>query len=298
MNLTSILTDIAQGMIYVLLGTGCIWLSKKLDDYRTRDFDDDVHIDNGNLAVGLRRAGLYLAAALALSGAIAGGSPNDNLLLDFLQLVLDGLIIIGFLFSSRFINDTVMLYGISNDSECIREFTDASGQKRVGNIAVGIVEACMYIATGLILRGSLMGDGGTFVQSLLSVLLFFVLGQVVLLLFGFIYQLITPFDVREEIKKNNPAAALGLGGVLVALSIILMSAIAGPFTGWTNDIGNFSAYAVGGMILLVLFRSFMDRIVLPTTRLAVEIQEDQNVAALMVVESTLIALAILIAASI
>ncbi len=298
MNLTSILTDIAQAMIYVLLGTGCIWLSKKLDDYRTRDFDDDVHIDNGNLAVGLRRAGLYLAAALALSGTMTGGASNENLLLDFLQLVLDALMIIGFLFASRFINDTVMLYGISNDSECIREFIDASGQKRVGNTAVGIVEACMYIATGLILRGSFMGDGGSFVQSLLSALLFFVLGQVVLLLFGLIYQLITPFDVREEIKKNNPAAALGLGGVLISLSIVVMSSIAGPFTGWINDIENFSAYAFGGMVLLILFRSFMDRIVLPTTRLAVEVKEDQNVAALLVVESTLVALAILIATSI
>ncbi len=163
---------------------------------------------------------------------------------------------------------------------------------------MGIVEACMYIATGFILRGSLLGEGGTFVQSLLSVLVFFVLGQMVLLLFGLVYQLITPFDVREEVKKNNPAAALGLGGVLIALSIILMSAIAGPFTGWARDIGNFCAYALGGMILLILFRSFMDKIVLPTTRLAVEVQEDQNAAALLVVESTLIALAILIGTAI
>ncbi len=299
MNLATIFTDISQAMIYVLLGTGAIWLAKKLDDYRTKDFNDDVHIDDGNLAVGLRRAGLYFALAIALSGAIAPGSMTDNILMDFLHAIADGILIILLLFVCRYINDIAMLYGISNDSECIREFTNGdTGKKTVGNTAVGIVEGAMYIATGFILRGSLTGDGGTFVQSLLSTLVFFILGQLVLLLFGLIYQAITPFDVREEIKKNNPAAALGLGGVLIALSIILMAAISGPFTNWVNDIINFAVYALGGMILLILFRSLMDRLILPTTKLSVEIQEDQNVAALMVVESALIALAVLIASAI
>ncbi len=235
MNLATIFTDISQAMIYVLLGTGAIWLAKKLDDYRTKDFNDDVHIDDGNLAVGLRRAGLYFALAIALSGAIAPGSMTDNILMDFLHAIADGILIILLLFVCRYINDIAMLYGISNDSECIREFTNGdTGKKTVGNTAVGIVEGAMYIATGFILRGSLTGDGGTFVQSLLSTLVFFILGQLVLLLFG----------------------------------------------------------------LLILFRSLMDRLILPTTKLSVEIQEDQNVAALMVVESALIALAVLIASAI
>ena len=81
---------------------------------------------------------------------------------------------------------------------------------------------------------------------MLSALLFFVLGQVVLLTFGLLYEMITPFNVREEIKKNNLAAGIGLGGILVALGIILMSSLSGPFTGWGTDIAGFAIYTVFG----------------------------------------------------
>ena len=120
----------------------------------------DVHIDDGNVAVGLRRAGLYLGIAIALSGALGGASRG--ILLDLIQLLLDGLIITGFMFSSRFINDFFMLGNINNDNECIKTFELANGTKIVGNTAVGMVEAGMYIATGFILNGAISGSGGTF----------------------------------------------------------------------------------------------------------------------------------------
>ncbi|WP_022666129.1 DUF350 domain-containing protein [Desulfospira joergensenii] len=296
MSLAGVFMGLIQGVVFVLVGIFFIWLAKTADDWRTRDFDDDVHIDNGNLAVGLRRGGLYLGVALGLSGALGGGS--SGFFLDLVHLILDGLIIIGFLFLSRFINDFIMLGHVSNDAECIREFSLPDGRKVTGNTAVGLVEASMYIATGFILKGSLSGGGGTFLQALASALLFFILGQAALLLFGLLYELITPFNVRDEIKKNNPAAGIGLGGILVALGIILMSSISGPFTGWANDLMGFLIYTAYGIVMLLIFRSLIDRILLPTTNLAVEIKEDQNTAALVVVESAIVAVALIIAFSV
>ncbi len=72
MNIAATLTGLGQGLIYVIIGLFFIWLVKRLDDYRTKDFNDDTHIDDGNVAVGLRRAGLYLGIAIALSGAMEG----------------------------------------------------------------------------------------------------------------------------------------------------------------------------------------------------------------------------------
>ena len=284
-----------QGTIYVLAGIFFIWLAKTVDDWRTRDFDDDDHIDNGNLAVGLRRGGLYLGVALGLTGALDGSS--SGFFLDLVHLILDGFIIIGLLFSTRFINDFVMLGHVSNDQECIRKFTLEDGRTVTGNTAVGLVEAGMYLATGFILKGSLSGGGGTFLQSIASALLFFILGQAALLLFGFFYELVTPFNVRDEIKKNNPAAGLGLGGILVALGIILMSSVSGPFTGWANDLTGFLVYTGYGIVMLLVFRAVIDRVLLPTTNLAIEIREDRNVAALVVVESAIAAVAMIIAFS-
>ncbi len=296
MNITAILTGLGQGFCFSLVGVFFIFLAKRLDDWRTRDFDDDRHIDDGNVAVGLRRGGLYLGIAIAMAGALSGSS--NGFFLDLIQLMIDGLIITGFLFSSRFLNDFIMMGHMDNDAECVKEFTLADGRTTTGNAALGMVEASMYIATGFILNGSLSGSGGDFFQSLVSAVLFFAMGQMVLLLFGFVYELVTPFNVREEIKKNNLAAGIGLGGILIALGIILMSSLSGPFTGWVNDLAGFGIYTVFGMILLLVFRSLMDRVLLPTTNLATEIKEDQNVAALIVVESAIAAVAIIIAFSI
>jgi uncharacterized membrane protein YjfL (UPF0719 family) len=296
MDIAVTLTGLGQGFTYVIVGIFFIWLAKKVDDWRTKAFDDDAHIDNGNVAVGLRRSGLYLGIAIALSGAMGGSS--EGFFLDLTQLLIDGLIITGFMFSTRFINDFIMLGNINNDEECIKAFGQPDGSEVIGNTAVGMVEAGMYVATGFILNGAFSGTGGTFFQGIVSAIVFFILGQIALLLFGLLYELITPFNVRNEIRNNNLAAGIGLGGILMALGIILMSSISGPFTGWANDLASFGIYALFGIAMLLLFRAVIDRLLLPTTNIATEVKEDRNVAALIVVASAINALAIIIAFSI
>ncbi len=293
--MASTLTGLGQSVIYVIICIFFIWLVKQVDDWRTKEFDDDVHIDNGNAAVGLRRTGLYLGVAIALSGAMAGGSKG--FFPDIAQLFIDGLIITGFMFSCRFINDFIMLGNMNNDHECIKEFIDTDGKTCVGNTAVGMVEAGMYIATGFILNGSVSGGGGNVAQGIASAVLFFVLGQLALLAFGLLYEMVTPFNVRQEIKDNNLAAGIGLGGILIALGIILKSSISGPFTGWVSDIKGFAIYTVFGIIMLLIFRAVVDRLLLPTTNIATEIKEDRNTAALIVVQSAVNAVAIIIASA-
>lgn len=287
------LISMGQGLCYALVSILFIFLAKKLDDWRSKDFDDDRHIDDGNVAVGLRRAGLYLGIAVGMTGALSGDSAGFKA--DMLYLLIDGVLITACLFFSRFINDFIMMGRMNNDRECIRVFVLDNGRTVTGNTAVGMVEAGMYIATGFILNGSMSGGGGSFAQSLGSALLFFVLGQVVLLAFGLIYELTTPFHVRDEIRRNNPAAGIGLAGILVALGIILKSSLSGPFTGWINDILGFFVYTVFGMILLIGFSALVARFLLPTTNIATEVKEDKNVAAMVLVQATLIAVALIIA---
>ena len=287
--------NLIQGFINVIIGFFFICLVKKIDDFRTRDFDDDTHIDNGNIAVGLRRAGLYLGIAIAFTGSMEGASTG--FFPDTIQLFVDGIIITAFLFTSRFINDFLMLGNINNDKECIKIFQQPDGSKTTGNTSVGMVEAGMYIATGFILHGSIAGGGGTFMQGVASAILFFIAGQISLLIFGLLYELITPFNVRDEIKNNNLAAGIGLGGIFIALGIILQSSISGPFTGWGNDLLSFGIYAVFGIIMLLIFRKTADILLLPTTDIATEVKEDKNVSALIVIQSAINAIAIIIAFS-
>ncbi len=284
MNFSTMFTGFGKGFVFVAISVLIIFLAKLLADRRTTEFDDDVHIDDGNLAVGLRRSGLYLGIAIALCAVVTGDSKGFYS--DILALFTDSGLILISLFLSRYINDKIMLGHINNDQECMQ-----------GNAAVGIVEACMYIATGFVLNGSLTGLSNTMVESILSTLVFFILGQAALLIFGYLYEVITPFNVRDEIKKGNPAAGLGLGGILIALGIILRSSIAGPSTDWSIDIANFGIYAVYGIVMLLVFRLVIDKILFPTTKLSLEITEDKNVAALLVAESAIIAVAVIIAFS-
>ena len=293
MSFSATLSSMVQGLCYALVSILFIFLAKQLDDWRTKDFDDDRHIDDGNVAVGLRRAGLYLGIAIGMTGALSGDSAG--FWADMLYLLADGVVITGCLFFSRFINDFIMMGHMNNDRECVKVFILGDGRTATGNTALGMVEAGMYIATGFILNGSMSGGGGSFFQSLGSALLFFVLGQVVLLVFGLVYEIVTPFHVRDEIKQNNPAAGIGLAGILVAMGIILKGSLAGPFTGWANDIVGFLVYTVFGMILLLGLSALVDRFLLPSTDIATEIKEDKNVAALVVVQATIIAIALIIA---
>ena len=50
--------------------------------------------------------------------------------------------------------------------------------------------------------------------------------------------------------------------------------------------------------MLLIFRLMADRLLLPSTNVAVEVKEDKNVAALVVVQSAVNAVAIIIAATI
>ena len=295
MDIAGTFINLLHGFINVIIGLFFIYIVKKLDDWRTKDFDDDTHIDDGNIAVGLRRAGLYLGVAIAISGTLDGSSKG--FFIDIIQLLVDGFIIIGFMFSARFINDVIMFNHINNDEECIKTFQLSNGSESTGNTAVGVVEAGMYIATGFILSGSFSGSGGSFFQGIASAILFFIVGQITLLFFGFIYENITSFNVRDEIKNNNLAAGIGLGGILIALGIILKASISGPFTGWTNDLLSFGIYAAFGIIMLLMFRKAADILLLPTTDIATEVKEDKNVAALIVIQSAINAIAIIIAFS-
>ncbi|MEN8210591.1 MAG: DUF350 domain-containing protein, partial [Thermodesulfobacteriota bacterium] len=71
----------------------------------------------------------------------------------------------------------------------------------------------------------------------------------------------------------------------------------GPFTGWCSDLASFGIYAVFGIVMLLIFRKIADNFLLPTTDIATEIKEDRNVAALIVVQSAINAIAIIIAFS-
>lgn len=274
-----------QGLVFIAVVLAFMFLMKLWRDWRTH-FDTDEEVEErGNLAVGLRRAGIYLAIAIAMVGAVSG-SPQ-GFVPDLTALVIDGILAVVLLAGARIFNDAVILGTVDNDTEA-----------KNGNVAVGLVEAGSTIATGLILYGAFTGESVGLLNGILSVLAFAVLGQIALFVFYEVYQLITPFNVKDEIKNGNAAAGTAVAGMLVALGFILKASIAGPFVSWVDDLVSFALYAVIGILVLLLFRKVIDWLFLPNTNLATEVARDRNVAAIAMAQGAIIAVALVISAAI
>jgi uncharacterized membrane protein YjfL (UPF0719 family) len=275
------LEGLLQGIADAAIVFAWLWIVKLIADLRARRlFDANREIDdNRNLAVALRRGGMYLGLAIGMLGALSGASASFAQ--DAALLAAEGAAVAAFLFLAQFVNDAVVIHGIRND-EAVRD----------GNVAVGFVEFGAYVATGLIAWGSFAGEGGGFLSSLV----FFALGQLALLLMVALYERLTPYAVVQEVRAGNVAAGLMLGGMMVALAVILNASLKGPFTGWIADLAAFGISGVVGIALLLLLQWPIDRVFLPGTSLQVEIASDRNAAAIGVTVAIKIALALIIGA--
>ena len=128
-----------------------LYIVKKIADGITR-FDDDAAIEKeGNVAVALRRFGLYLGFCTAMAGVMNGGLSK----LELTFFLMDGVIATAIFFAANYLNDYVIIRGVrNNDLIC------------AGNIPTGMVEAGSFIATGVLLNGAFSGDVGNFLTAI------------------------------------------------------------------------------------------------------------------------------------
>jgi len=264
------------------LGVALLFLliGKLINDLLTPYRIDEEVTGKGNPALGVALAGYYVGIALAISGSFIGESKG--FWQDMRDVALYSLAAIVLLNVARYINDYLILYRFSNRREIIED----------RNVGTGAVVAGGYIATGLIVRASIAGEGGGW----LSVLIFFLLGQVVLILAGLWYQLITPYDVHEVIgERNNAAAGAAFGGFLFAVGYLVHQGMLGDFTGWSSDLAIFLLYVVCSLILLWIIRLITDLVFLPRARMSREIAGKANIAASLIAVSIYIASVFIIA---
>jgi putative membrane protein len=91
-----------------------------------------------------------------------------------------------------------------------------------------------------------------------ATVLFFVLGQIAVIIFGGIFQLITSYDDQEEAKKGNVAAGIKWAGNLVSLAIISSSPIRK-----SSELASFGVFFGIGGVFLIIFDQVICRLVIP-----------------------------------
>ena len=236
-------------------------------------------LEKDNLAMALMIAGYYLGLAIVLGGVVSG--PGSGMLTEnVIDVVIFGLVAIVLLNLSGWINDKIIFSRFDNQKEIIQD----------RNIGMGAIEGGNHVAVGLITAGALSGEGG-----LLSGAVFWVLGQVGLIVAALLYNKMTSFDLHHEIERDNTAVGVAFAGVLIGFGNIIRLAGEGDFVSWTQSLSEFGYYAVVGLLLLPLVRLFADKVLLPGARLTDELVQDvPNVGAGAIEATTYLAASILI----
>jgi len=246
-------------LMYVFLFFFAKWLKGIFASYRL----DEQLTEYDNNAVSVSFAGYLAGMTSIFIGALSG--PSVGVWEDY--LTVSGYAMAGILLLNvaRIINERLILTQFSVEKEIIRD----------QNPGTGVVEGAIYLATGLIIGGSVHGEGG----GPLTTLVFYLIGQACLVLFGLLYARLTPYSVHDEIEKDNLAAGLGFAGGLISIGIIIMKAVSGSFVGWAEDLMALGLDVIVIFVYLIVVRLVFDRFVLRNSNLQTEIAEDQNIGA-------------------
>jgi uncharacterized membrane protein YjfL (UPF0719 family) len=257
---------ILLGIGHVVLGVLALIVAKYLKGVLTPYKSDEELTTKDNPAYGLALAGYYAAVTTIYIGVVralpldAGAAELATAMALNLGWTVAGIAALAF---SRWVMDSILVAG----AQCSNEIV----QNR--NIAAGAVECGVYLASGLVLAGALREPGGTW----LTTLVFFLLSQVVLVLFGRLYQKLAGYPIAREICSGNLAAGAAFGLTLVALALLMFKATSGDFIDWQTNLTFFVFDAVAGFIMLMALRWLTDLALLPNARIADEIVRDRNV---------------------
>lgn len=265
--MTEILQDLGIGVAYVVLGVIVLLLARIMHDLTTPFRLDEQLTGKDNPAFGLELAGYFAGTIIIFLGAVLGPGPEppwsigvlaEMIGIDF-AYAIGGIVLLNI---GRWVIDRYVLSEFSVTKEILED----------RNVGTGAVVCGCLIATALTVAGAIHGEGG----GPLSAIVFFILGQLVLVLFGKFYQAITRYDIHAEIEKDNVAAGMALGFSMVAIAIVVLKASSGDLFEWQSRLTWFAVDVVVGALLLMVLRRITDTLFLPGTTIQKEIAEDRN----------------------
>ncbi len=278
-----------HSMIYLVTMLGIFVLGKWIYDLLTPYKLNEQLVEKDNRAIAVSFVGYLLGLGIILEGVVsqessslATGSARRDLLLDVGDTLLWGVIGIVLLQIARWINDKWLLSSFLNTKELVED----------QNVGTGAVEFGSFVGSALIIRVLLMGEGASILTSIVETVAYFLAAQVIFVLFGKVYQLVTRYDVHHEIEQDNAAAGVSLGLSLIAVSILVSS-----YLSRYDSLLGLALWFVMGTVLLLGSRYLVDKFLLPGRLLDDEVGTDRNWGAALIEGGSAIAIAALIGAS-
>ena len=290
-----------KGLIYVAVGLAALLVAKVVQDLVTRYSINQQVTGENNAALGLSLAGYYLGVVFVFVGALYqpltvvrddDWAPTSATYWgEVLEVAIYALVGIAVLNVARIVVDRLVLHTFQTEKEIVE------GR----NTGTGAVEFGVYLATGLVIAGSIAGTGATeaggtevnVLDSAVRSLVFLGLGMAVLILYSLFYQLTTSYDIHEEIEQGNTAVGVALAGNLIAVGVVTFKAVFGEFVGWPESLAGFLVFAVLGFVLLFVVRQVADLVLLPGAKssgakLQQELSADRNLGVAFIISAVVI----------
>lgn len=247
-----------------------LFIARLVNQFFMRERLTDALTTKDNAALGISLSG-YLLGVLLITADVLSGPGHGAWQKDALSVLLYG---VGGMLFLVFVGTVELKLLLSPET--------LKGV-RSGNTAAGIVTAGSYVATSLIIAASVSGEsvGGT----LVTALIFFVIGQITLLVVTVLFRFLTAYNDTAEILNGNAAAALSYAGLMIAVAIIVGHSIRGEFVDYPSSL---LSYAWSMMVVIAMYpvRQFLVQGLLLGGgfkpyggRLDEEISKDRNLSA-------------------
>ncbi|OQX99668.1 MAG: DUF350 domain-containing protein [Bacteroidetes bacterium 4572_128] len=279
--MNEILDNILLGIIYLFSSFILFFIGKFVYQMFHRNINvKDELVEQDNFAFAVAHTGYFIALLFVIGSAIIGESLG--IIEDLINIFSYGMLGILLLNLSIIINDKFILHKFNVRKEIIED----------RNAGTGVVEGASAISTGLIIFGSIYGEGDAFI----SALVFWLIGQILLIITAKIYNLITPYDIHFHIEKDNVAVGIGFAGALISVANLIRFALMPDFESWTFSLMNIGIDFTIALVFLPIARLLADKILLPGQRLTDELinQETPNHGAAIIEAFSYIAVSVLI----
>ncbi|MFC1584970.1 DUF350 domain-containing protein [Fibrobacterota bacterium] len=265
---------------YFVIALALLFIAKQARDLTTRGIDDDEEITKkDNFAFGLYSAGYYLGVGLTFVGVFLGsGGTFISNVIELFQYGITGIVLMGMSYA---ISDLVYLRRIKVMDHLV-----------AGNSAVATFLLGRFIFTGLNVLAAIHGEGSWFIC-----FVYFILGEMGCWIGFRAYLIVTPYDDLKAIEKHNQAVGIVSAGFMTAMGLLALNALWGDFLGYDMMLINFGGWFIGGVVLLLLFRSVGSRILFPKSGLVQEIHNDNNKGAACIMLSAYLIIATVIVLS-
>ncbi|MBM4346026.1 MAG: DUF350 domain-containing protein [Deltaproteobacteria bacterium] len=256
---------VARAAVYLVASLGVVAVAKIARDglaiRKGRDLNALIANDD-NTAVAVEQAAFFVATVIGLLGALV--VVGETVLDEAIDFGVTATYVIGALLLCEAWTLKLVLPRL----DAVREVCDR------GNVAVAIARSGGLLATAFVARAALHDDHETWHR-----LVWFVVGQALLVALTRLYQKLTPYDDVAELQHRNVAAALPLAGLQVALGLIIDAALRGESGGWTADLMSVGLDVLVAAALLPALRWMGDVLLLRGSTYAEEIARDRNTGA-------------------